>query len=35
MLLVTYEDMARRDSSLQLTEENKHFITHLKSLKQR
>lgn len=28
LLLVTYEDMARRDSSLQLTEENKHFITH-------
>ncbi|MEY9974674.1 PhnB protein [Lysinibacillus sp. RC46] len=28
LLLVTYEDMARRDSSLQLTEENKHFISH-------
>ncbi|MFJ7886655.1 VOC family protein [Lysinibacillus xylanilyticus] len=28
LLLITNEDMARRDSSLQLTEENKHFITH-------
>lgn len=28
LLLVTYEDMARRDNSLRLTEENKHFITH-------
>lgn len=28
LLLVTYEDMAKRDSSLQLTEENKHYITH-------
>ncbi|MCY9548776.1 VOC family protein [Lysinibacillus xylanilyticus] len=28
LLLITIEDMARRDSSLQLTEENKHFITH-------
>ncbi|MFT9820669.1 VOC family protein [Lysinibacillus sp. NPDC056185] len=28
LLLVTFEDMARRDSSLQLTEENRHFISH-------
>lgn len=28
LLLITNEDMARRDSSLQLTEENKHFIIH-------
>lgn len=28
LLLVTYEDMAKRDSSLQLTDENKHYITH-------
>ncbi len=28
LLLVTYEDLAKRDSSLQLTEENKHFISH-------
>ncbi|OXS74770.1 hypothetical protein B1B04_07660 [Lysinibacillus sp. KCTC 33748] len=28
LLLVTYEDMAKRDSSLQLTEENKDYITH-------
>lgn len=28
MLLVTYEDMAKRDSSLQLTDENKHYISH-------
>jgi len=28
LLLVTYEDMAKRDSSLQITEENKHYITH-------
>ncbi|RAV16702.1 VOC family protein [Paenibacillus contaminans] len=27
-LLVTYEDMAKRDSSLQLTDENKHYISH-------
>lgn len=28
ILLVTYEDMAKRDSSLQLTDENKHYISH-------
>ncbi|MGE7945628.1 VOC family protein [Lysinibacillus sp. NPDC093688] len=28
LLLVTYEDMAKRDSVLQITEENKHYITH-------
>jgi len=28
LLLVTYEDMAKRDSSFQITEENKHYITH-------
>ncbi|MFJ8519508.1 VOC family protein [Lysinibacillus xylanilyticus] len=28
LLLVTYEDLAKRDSSLQITEENKHYITH-------
>ncbi|WP_338754478.1 VOC family protein [Bacillus sp. FJAT-52991] len=28
LLLVTYEDMAKRDSSLQLTEENKHYLSH-------
>ncbi|MGE7688330.1 VOC family protein [Lysinibacillus sp. NPDC097214] len=28
LLLVTYEDMAKRDSSLLITEENKHYITH-------
>ncbi|KKO55388.1 VOC family protein [Paenibacillus sp. DMB20] len=27
-LLVTYEDMAKRDSSLQLTDENKNYISH-------
>lgn len=27
-LLVTYEDMAKRDSSLQLTDQNKHDIAH-------
>lgn len=27
-LLVTYEDMAKRDSSLRLTDENKHYISH-------
>lgn len=27
-LLVTYEDMAKRDSSIPLTEENKHHIVH-------
>jgi len=28
LLLVTYEDMAKRDSSFQLTDENKHYISH-------
>ena len=28
LLLVTYEDMAKRDSSLQLTEKNKNYISH-------
>lgn len=28
LLLVTYEDMAKRDSSLQLTDENKNYIAH-------
>ncbi|MFL1675081.1 VOC family protein [Paenibacillus thiaminolyticus] len=28
LLLVTYEDMAKRDSSLQLTNENKNYIAH-------
>lgn len=28
LLLVTYEDMATLDSSFQLTDANKHFITH-------
>ncbi|MCL1699433.1 VOC family protein [Lysinibacillus sp. Bpr_S20] len=28
LLLVTYEDMAKRDSSLHLTEENKNYISH-------
>ena len=28
LLLVTYEDLAKRDSSLKLTEENKHSISH-------
>src|SRR5690606_37826585 len=28
LLLVTYEDMAKRDSSFQLTDANKHWITH-------
>jgi PhnB protein len=28
LLLVTYEDMAKRDSSMQLTDENKHHISH-------
>ncbi|WP_055107089.1 VOC family protein [Paenibacillus ihumii] len=27
-LLVTYEDMAKLDSSLQLTDENRNYITH-------
>lgn len=28
LLVVTYEDMAKRDSSLKLTEENRNKITH-------
>ncbi|MFD2698913.1 VOC family protein [Paenibacillus shunpengii] len=28
LLLVTYEDLAKRDSSMQLTDENKHYISH-------
>lgn len=28
LLLVTYQDMAKRDSSFQLTDENKDYITH-------
>ncbi|MFA4132859.1 MULTISPECIES: VOC family protein [unclassified Brevibacillus] len=28
LLLVTYEDMAKRDSTLQLTDVNKHYISH-------
>ncbi|MGG3284116.1 VOC family protein [Paenibacillus solani] len=28
LLLVTYEDMAKRESSMQLTDENKEYITH-------
>jgi len=28
LLLVTYEDMAKRDNTLQLTDENKHYISH-------
>ncbi len=28
LLRVTYEDMAKRDSSIQLTDENKEYITH-------
>ena len=28
LLLVTYEDMAKRDSSIQLTDENKDHISH-------
>ncbi|MCR8842456.1 VOC family protein [Paenibacillus sp. SC116] len=28
LLLVTYEDMAKRDRSMQLTDENKNHITH-------
>lgn len=28
LLLVTYEDMAKRDSSVQLTDENKNYISH-------
>lgn len=28
LLLVTYADMAKRDPSMELTEENKEFISH-------
>jgi len=28
LLLVTYEEMAKRDSSIKLTEQNKHYISH-------
>lgn len=28
LLLVTYQDMAKRESSLQLTDENKNYISH-------
>ncbi|MEC0090716.1 VOC family protein [Paenibacillus macquariensis] len=28
LLLVTYQDIAKRDSSLQLTDENKNYISH-------
>ncbi|WP_232697538.1 VOC family protein [Brevibacillus daliensis] len=28
LLLVTYQDMAKRDSSMQLTDENKNYISH-------
>jgi len=28
LLLVTYEDMAKRDGSMRLTEENRHCIAH-------
>jgi len=28
LLLVTYEDMAKRDRSFQITEDNKHHIAH-------
>lgn len=28
LLLVTYEDMAKLDSTFQLTDANKHYITH-------
>ncbi|GIO00414.1 VOC family protein [Brevibacillus laterosporus] len=28
LLLVTYQDMAKRDSSIQLTDENKDYISH-------
>ncbi|UNK16026.1 VOC family protein [Paenibacillus sp. N3/727] len=28
LLLVTYQDMAKRDSSIQLTDENKNYISH-------
>lgn len=28
LFLVTYQDMAQRDSSIQLTDENKNYISH-------
>lgn len=28
LLLVTYEDMAKRDSTIQITDENKNYISH-------
>lgn len=28
LFLVTYQDMARRDNSIQLTDENKNYISH-------
>ncbi|TKH40744.1 hypothetical protein C1I60_23495 [Paenibacillus terrae] len=28
LLLVTYQDLAKRDSSIQLTDENKNYISH-------
>ncbi|MGQ3480654.1 VOC family protein [Paenibacillus sp. TY11] len=28
LFLVTYQDMAKRDSSIQLTDENKNYISH-------
>lgn len=28
LLLVTYEDLAKRDNSIQLTDENKNYISH-------
>ncbi|AWB43891.1 hypothetical protein DCC85_06415 [Paenibacillus sp. CAA11] len=28
LLLVTYQDMAKRDSSVQLTDDNKNYISH-------
>ncbi|WP_054027440.1 VOC family protein [Bacillus sp. FJAT-28004] len=28
LLLVTYQDIAKRDSSIQLTDENKNYISH-------
>lgn len=28
LMLVTYQDMAKRDSSIQLTDENKNYIAH-------
>lgn len=28
LLMVTYEDMAKRDSTIQITDENKNYISH-------